>query len=498
MTPKALSTRKAMLGYGFVAAVLGCLLLNHFADEQASPVSNLRSLQLEQTLRVFKEEGTPLLASDADNKAGYAGAFYNPERYYPAPAGDDPGIYLYAPILSRLLDLEAEDGVLALTLLMWAITLFIYPLVFRELFDSIWPALAAPWLLVLAALFVIGFADIYWVSAWAILTLAPILLLLARRWPEHGLAVLIATVVAASFASSIRIHAGLPIVLVALIMVIRRPWGTRGRFWAAVGIVFAYLSITPLGINAVESYRDSRLDEPFAEDAPGTHLTWHSIYVGFGQLPNPHGVKWSDTTANLLALEEDPNVRYLTPEYDSVMRRLSLRLITDHPGTALSTFIRAAVAVIFVKPVLLLLAAFGLGVLATWRKTDRLARHAAMILAPAAVLGIAAAASVAAAAEYAQAWLGALVLITILGAGAILAWAGEWLTGRREWRIETALRDWWRTRRAKTVAGAALAAILITIGGVQWSDEFREDCREWQPPDGSDSGCRSSLYGLPL
>jgi hypothetical protein len=349
--------RRRFAIYGLVLGLLGAIALWLVAPDPW-PVQGSRVADLDAAVAARNAGEPPLVGLRPSPQGG------EPERYAVGTT-DDQGVYLYAPLLSGVFGLDALDGVKLLWAIMFGLGIAASPLVFWRLFDSPAAALAAPVAVFLAVLpITLAYGgDIYWVQAWAVLVLLPPLLLIDRDRSGRWLAWLLGLMVAASFASSIRSSAGLPIVLAAAIVVLtaRMAWWRRGLALLAVAI--AYLSISSFGLAAVRDYRDSQVGRDLGTGLPTAHSFWHPAYLGLGYLPNDHGIYFRDDIAAAAAQRQDPGVTYLGNGYDAALRTVTLDLIRDDPGFVASVEARKAVVVVkdaapFLLPVAILLPAF--------------------------------------------------------------------------------------------------------------------------------------------
>jgi hypothetical protein len=395
---------------------------------------------------------------------------------------DDQGIYLYAPLLSGAFGLDALDGVKLLWAIMFGLGIAVSPLIFLRLFDSRVAAMAAPFAVFLAVLplTLAHGGDIYWVSAWAALVLLPPLLLLDRDRPGRWIPWLLGLVVAASFASSIRSSAGLPIALAAAIIVLtaRMAWWRRGLGVLAVAI--AYLSISSFGLAAVRDYRDAQVGRDLDAGAPTAHSFWHPAYLGLGYLPNDQGIYFRDDIALAAAQREDPGVQYLSSAYNAALRTVTLDLVRDDPGFVASAEARKAVVVVkdagpFLLPVAILLPAFLL--LGGGGRPRR--RRMVLLVSPAVLVGflspIVAIPYEPFHLDYEVGLFGSLNLLTMLvalwGVAAIAAYPQSW----RE-RVRGTLRTpEFRRALAWTATAVLVIAIAMVAGG-----PIERQATDWQ------------------
>lgn len=299
-----------------------------------------RLVEIEASLNVLKQGGPALLglggkgSAEADQLASGRSAAAD---YVPLGLSDDQGIYFYVPVLANAFG--ADDPKLVLKwffISLYALLILVYPLVFYSLFESIPFALFIP----LPLLFKFDFiwnTDIYWVSAWILLLAFPFLFLLSKRQIQREtLLVLSLLMILASFASSVRIHAGLPVLLAALLLVLTKEknWFRRGGF--VVLLLAFYTSIHIFGFDLIRSYRDWVIGRPGMSDGlPVQHPFWHNAYIGLGYLKNGYGIDWNDAVANEHVRRVNPGARYLSPEYEATLRTLYLNILKTDPGFVL-------------------------------------------------------------------------------------------------------------------------------------------------------------------
>lgn len=229
-----------LLAFGLLIAALGTFELSRVHPAPWA-IQSGRLNMLQWTLSVL-DQGGPILtmAQPGSSQLSAAGL------------SDDQGLYLIVPWLTHAVGGHDTLGTLRwLALGAFAIPIALYPWLIRELSGSTLAGLISPFLL-LIGLWLLPLADIYWVASWAILALLPVVLLLDRRWPRFSLPVLLGLLVLASAASAIRGQAGLPVLIAAAIVVVRRPWRWWARGAAIVLCALAYISVSGFGMAAVD------------------------------------------------------------------------------------------------------------------------------------------------------------------------------------------------------------------------------------------------------
>lgn len=310
------------------------------------PVLGSRATGMRASLSVLREGG-PLLAG----RHGLTGA------YYAVALNDDPGSFVYLPWLGHLLG--GVDPTVMLSycyVALIALLAAVYPLIFYTLTRSLLAGLASPLMLVICILS-IGVVDIDWIPAWGMLALLPVLYLLARRWPRHGLLALVAISLAAGWLSSIRSSSGLGIVVIAAIMLTLRRW----RWWrllpALALLAAAYMATSTFLFTAIREHRDQRLGvKSMPDDQVTQHPLYHTAYIGLGYLPNNYGIRYVDSAAAARVQNDAPGTHYGTRRYDTVIRRAYFDFVQAHPLEALRQYgAKAVVAVANAGPYLLVI-----------------------------------------------------------------------------------------------------------------------------------------------
>jgi hypothetical protein len=326
-TPAAI--RSGLLLYGVLLAGLS---VHHFqATVPDQPVlMGTRVEGVERSIRTLESGGPPLLGclNDYDKARPLEGCT-------PVGVTDDQGLYLYLPLLADAAGLDSpEEALKWFYILLFALLALVSPLVFSGLFGSLVAALFAP------AAIVFHFdlfadTDIYWISGWCYLLAIPLLLLVYEKWGRYAPLLLAGVVAIGSFATSIRIHAGLPILLGALIVAILRRRSLVGLAATAAIVCLAYLSFAAV-LTGVREYRDHAVGDPgLSERYPTRHPFWHNAYIGLGYLPNRYGIEWNDAISSEFVRQHDPSAGYLSKRYERILRDEYFRIAREDPGLVL-------------------------------------------------------------------------------------------------------------------------------------------------------------------
>jgi hypothetical protein len=380
--------------------------------------------------------------------------------FAPSGGGDDQGLYLFVPWLANVLEWQQPVNLLRwIALIAFGVTITLAPWAVRELSGSTLAALATPVPLVFG-LWLIPLSDIYWISAWVILTLVPIVMVLDRRWPRHGLPMLLGLLVLASVASAVRNQAGAPVLFAGLLVVARLPWSRSARVSAMAMCLVAYLSVSSVAIGVARGERNSALEHRGLVEPNGHgHPFWHTAYLGLGYLPNQWGIRYQDGVAYRDVLREEPRARFLGPAYGRTLRHRYFKLVADDPVYAFRDYTaKMLVAVRPATPALLIVAAFAPWLLLRDRRRARWRRDA-LLLAPAILIALSAPLLATPDSGYLLGWLAVALLSAILTAAALAATVVPGLPAARR----PSSRAWGLDRRVVVSTIVSIVVVCLTF-----------------------------------
>jgi hypothetical protein len=449
--------------YGLAVGLLGAVHIEHRVPDHVQLMPT-RARGIERSIAVLDRGGPPLLAA---NPAWAGASPPSGTTYFPVGSDDDPGLYLYVPLIADAVGTEASLLIVKwIFVVAFALLLVAYPLVFYELFGSVTAAIAAP-LLALQSLSILYDTQFYWMPAWVTLALLPVVLLLGRLdWRPRAVAGMCALVLVAGVASSFRGGAGAGLLAAACILALLKLPTLRHKLAVVVLFGVCYLATNHGVVTAARAYRDHVVGKHVTE----FHKTsWHNIYIGLSYIPNDHGITYSDSTALAAARRLDPEVDYLGPTYPETMRRVVWNLAKRDPGFILRNLqektgaIARAATDRYALVLLLVPAMMFLGSAASERR-----RWIALIL-PSLAIGSAPPVLVLPLEQYELGWLGAWALLWLLGV--------LWLVASAERAVLDIAR-----RRDRTEMRRRAASLANQLGGEArqlWARFRRGDLLAW-------------------
>lgn len=452
--------RNALLLYGVVLALAGGAALWAFTPDDWF-LMGFRETDIAAATRALEAGEPPLTGVRVEDGR---------REIYAVGLLDDQGIYVVAPTVSRWLGLDTpRDAIKLLWIVLSMVPVLMAPLLWTRLFGHVAAGVVAP-LVLLAGIRTIGLTDIYWIVPWAILTLLPPVLLIARRRPRRWLAWLALVVLAASFASAIRSNAGLPVAIAAAAVAVTAAGGWRTRLVGVGVVVAAYLVVSPLLLSAVREHRDSTVGAELSQGSGAGHSFWHPAYIGLGYLPNRRGTRWRDDFAYAAVRRDSPSVDCVSAEYDATLRRLTLGVVEEQPAFVAGTIGRKLVVVVrdsrryLLVLAILLPAALWLG--GARREKLRLL----LLLAPALAITLAPPLLAVPARAYELGLFGLWVLLATLSvawlATVLAASGGAWRARLRELPI----------RRTAVTTVASIAALALCTS---WGNGIQATADEW-------------------
>ncbi len=299
------------------------------------PVMPSRILELERTLVCLKEFGAPLVM----NVQGTC---------QPAGFADDIGLYYFAPLLALKTGWSALQATRFLFLSMLLLGFLGGVAGCLALFRRPGARVASVVALGLLAVFAYVVSDVYVTPVFLVSGLAPLFLYAVEKNRAGGLLTIAALGgVLGGYGNLIRSHAGTGFwILAGVALLLAR--GVSGKTRLAVLGVFLLSAALPVWhFRHLEGRRDAFLLKTDAAYKPEamSHPFWHSLYIGFGYLPNARGILYDDMCAAAKVESTRPGTPYCSKEYEDVLRVATWEVVRDDPGFALRTLGAKAVRV---------------------------------------------------------------------------------------------------------------------------------------------------------
>ena len=289
-----------------------------------------RYMELREAFVGYCETGVPLVASDGS-------------RYYPAGFSDDLGLYYFIPRLALLTHLELPKA---------ADLFFEVPLIASMLVGIVFllPSLENRTLKVWAILLLLALTysslrrgDVYSFQTTAALCIVPWSLHLEReKTVGNGSAIFMAGAgFVIGFANLIRSQAGTGVAIFLIVIItLHRHWARKQKL-VLLATLIAGLVVPTIYFHSLLARRDGFLAavQPDSIRVLDRHPFWHSVYIGFSFVPNKYVPGYRDELVAEKVHSIAPSVRYLSPEYEGIVRGEVFRLVREHPVFAFATML---------------------------------------------------------------------------------------------------------------------------------------------------------------
>jgi hypothetical protein len=279
-------------------------------------------------------------ALGAPDLVSWVNSQWVPAGYIPGISLDDPGIFYFVPSLGRIFGLNLN---FSLKLFFSLITFFCTATAlwaFWRAFQG-WPARVAAFLLVFSALRqVVSIGDTFSIQGYVVLAVLPLLVTFkVRPFQRIWMApvVLLCVGIILGYAELMRIHSSTGVLLFLFFWFMtlgRIPWGHR---FGLMTILAAGFFLPLIQFNILANHRDAflRIHNPSFVLRPVRHPFWHPIYGALGYMPNPYQPIFGDGAGDQAIRRIDPGVPMYSAKYEEVIRKLTLDIVTQHPGFVL-------------------------------------------------------------------------------------------------------------------------------------------------------------------
>lgn len=285
---------------------------------------------------VYKKYGTLLIL-----KVG--------EHFYSCGSCDDPGYFLYIPLLSSFLKLSVMQSAQLLTIII-SIGLF---LTFMFLSLTIQPSLKSGFLTgCITFLFCFKLSTIVDVYIAQAAVFSPIALFFiglykkSRNWLYIS-SFLIGLI--GQFGSLIRGYSIVPVlVLWGIILFFCSVFSKKQKFIACILLIIGYCLVN-FHYHYSLNKRDAFLISQGASAGQDSrHVFWHNMYIGLGFISNNYDIHWDDACADNAIKKIDPKCGVGSDEGEAITKQLLLNLFKkDRHFVLTSLFARFGVVIMF-------------------------------------------------------------------------------------------------------------------------------------------------------
>lgn len=262
---------------------------------------------------------------------------------------DDPGLYLYIPVLSYICNVDAWYGAQLFTWGLCSFLFFSFVVLIVSVPRSLFIRLIA---ILIAACLVLKLSSVYDVYIATAGVFAPIILFLFGHKRQSQKMIYISAFLLGLMGQSlslVRLYAFLPPLCIFLIFLLGLSWVSSQKK-IIVLLLFVFGAMIPkLHYSYAQNIKNNHLlslgHKPRLDSR---HGFWHNIYIGFGFTRNPYNIVWHDSCSVAAARKVNSQVKDGTPEYEKTVKRLIWELFKkDRHFILTSLFARLGVVIMF-------------------------------------------------------------------------------------------------------------------------------------------------------
>lgn len=322
--------------------------------------------KINQAIQGYEQTNVPLI-------------YFNGNTLSPAGVTDEIGVYYFVPLVARLFDLEAEQaafyfyyGVIYFSLTLgFAGVCFL----FRSWISRFLALLGLIWLGVIST----RGGTVYSIPPATVAAVLPWFLYFSSKikLTPFFLGISFLSGAAIGFSNSIRPHGatGLILLMGVLIIFLKYPIKDKLKILSALalGLLIPVLTFTYLS-----GKRDAYLTQQTETYQPSEPISqlWHSIYIGFGYLNNPLGIKYEDSVAFDKVRSISPDTIAFSKEYVKILKAEVFRIICSQTNFVIKTVFAKIGVVLFY-----LIYSANLGLIAAYYYPKKRALESAFLVA---------------------------------------------------------------------------------------------------------------------
>ena len=277
-------------------------------------------------------------AIDGVDKTGSIGiAYYNYGFDNLSRGGDDEGLYYFAQIMYKIFNLNVEEIIIVFHVLFIGFGFLIFCVGwFLFLKKRLSKFISVVVTLILTCL-VYKVGDVY-IVFYFMSSFIPIFLYLMNN--NKVISIILALFILSAFSAisnSIRSYSFVPTILFIVVYLIINSKISKRYFYIffiVATLLFANILHTiyekSVNYNLLELNQNANLNTK--------HAFWHSVYVGLGYVDNEYIPRYLDEVAMQKVNSIDPSIKYLSKEYEGILKNETFKFIKEHKVITIQNF----------------------------------------------------------------------------------------------------------------------------------------------------------------
>lgn len=270
-------------------------------------------------------------ALEGIDKSNVLGVSYGPNGYYASGYSDDQGLYYFAQMLHSSFGFNLID-IISFFHIFFIASGFIMNVVGLLLISkSRLSTLFGLLLVTMTALISLKIGDVY--ILFYFITSFILIFLHFARTNKNLVLILFGLGILISLSNWFRSHSGTGVLLFLMFYILFNSQFQFKRKAVLTAFFFLGLFSTKFLILQLNQNRNDYLSQSIQTSViTEQHPIWHSLYIGLGYIHNPYVEKYRDEIAMAKVKSVNPNAKYLSHEYENVLKNEFFNILYKHPA----------------------------------------------------------------------------------------------------------------------------------------------------------------------
>ncbi|NGX50430.1 MAG: hypothetical protein K1060chlam2_00276 [Chlamydiae bacterium] len=290
-----------------------------------------RHEEIANTIEGFNASNVPIVALDQYG-------------YHASGMADNFGLYYFVPQLAKYFNLSVDMATTLFLISLLALGTSIAICCFFFIFNNWISRIAASFGLLLLAQISYNCSDVYIAYFFGVSTTVPLFLLLKHRLPKSKylfLGILAFSGIMIGYSNIIRKYSGTTALIFLVLWMMFNLNLKKKTLVLYIGLLFVFSLIPFFHGKNLEKNRNAFLEQnqPSGHYQPRPFPTWHLFYIGLGYFENDYGLYHKDECAAEKVKSINPEVAYLSEEYNQILRGEYFLLLKSAPWFILKTYL---------------------------------------------------------------------------------------------------------------------------------------------------------------
>jgi hypothetical protein len=284
-------------------------------------------------------EGVNDALAGIDKSDTYGIAFTQNNSFFSAGWTDDQGIYIFSQFLHKVFGLNSIDSINLFYMLVLVLGFVFFSIGIFSLFKNIKTRVVSVLTIVVLSLLTYKISDLYIMFYFSSSLLFLFLYIMKNRFSfKSKLLILLIFGILLGISNIFRSHASTAVVLFIISYIFINGLN-KSKIIAMITSLIGGLVLTSMLWNITIIQPKTTFLENTKTMTPITtqHPFWHSVYIGLGFIDNPYVGQYLDEVGIEKVKSISPEVKYLSTEYEEILKKETFSFIISHPGLFFQT-----------------------------------------------------------------------------------------------------------------------------------------------------------------